>query len=187
MDLSTRARARAFLDSIKRIYSDIGGFDGLDWNNYEGSQLPNTDQMIWVSQQLKTTYGSGFVITSPPAPWRAADVIHCRRMIDAGVMDLVSPQYYDGPGLAARDYIVTSVNDWVIKMGSASKVGVGFGLNPNANNYSTQSSILGAWATLVARHPSLRGAFNWDMPTDENLSWAFGKVVSRKIMPGGPR
>ena len=30
--LDTRARTQAFVNSIKQIYSDLGGFDGLDWN-----------------------------------------------------------------------------------------------------------------------------------------------------------
>jgi chitinase len=176
VDISTRARAEAFLDSIKRIYGELGGFDGLDWNNYEGAQQPDTDQMIWISLQLKAAYGQSFAITSPPAPWRPADVTHCKAMIEAGVMDMVSPQYYDGPGLAEEGYIVKSVNEWVARMGDASRVGVGFGL-ANAVNFSTRAAVEGAWKTLAARHPKLRGAFNWDMPTDEGLGWSFANYV----------
>lgn len=186
VDLSTRARARAFLDSIKRIYGDLGGFDGIDWNNYEGDQQPNTDQMIWISQQLKATYGQNFAITSPPAPWRPTDVTHCRAMIDAGVMDMVSPQYYDGPGLAAEGYIVNSVNGWVARMGDASRVGVGFGLASVAN-YSTRAAVEGAWKTLAALHPDLRGAFNWNLRTDEGAGWPFANNVGPLVMIGAPR
>lgn len=181
VDISTRRRAQAFLDSIKRIYGELGGFDGLDWNNYEGEQRPNTDQMIWISQQLKAAYGPSFAITSPPAPWRPADVYHCKAMIDAGVMDMVSPQYYDGPGLAEEGYIVNSVNEWIARMGDAGRVGVGFGL-ANAANFSSRATVEGAWKTLAARHPGLRGAFNWDMPTDEGLGWPFANDVSPVVM-----
>lgn len=185
VDLSTRTRAVAFLDSVQRIYGDLGGFDGLDWNNYEGEQQPNTDQMIWISQQLKALYGQSFAITSPPAPWRPADVAHCRAMIDAGAMDMVSPQYYDGPGLAGEGYIVNSVNDWVARMGDASRVGVGFGLS-SADNYSTRDAIEGAWRTLAARHPALRGAYNWNITTDERMGWPFANTVGPVVMADAP-
>lgn len=185
VDISTRTRAQAFLDSIKRIYGDLGGFDGLDWNNYEGGQQPNTDQMIWISQQLKATYGQSFAITSPPAPWRPEDVTHCKAMVDAGVMDMVSPQYYDGPGLADESYIVNSVNEWVARMGDASRVGVGFGL-ANAVNFSSRAAVEGAWKTLAARHSRLRGAFNWDIPTDESIGWPFANSVGPLVRVGAP-
>ncbi|MEV4900701.1 glycosyl hydrolase family 18 protein [Citricoccus sp. NPDC055426] len=181
VDLSTRLRAQTFLDSIKRIYGELGGFDGLDWNNYEGEQQPDTDQMIWISQQLKTTYGQDFAITSPPAPWRPADVRHCKAMIDAGVLDMVSPQYYDGPGLADEKHIVESVNEWVAIMGDSSRVGVGVGL-ANATNYSTHATVEGAWKTLAGRHPQLRGAFNWNISTDERMGWPFANYVGPLMM-----
>ena len=185
VDISTRARAQAFLDSIERIYGELGGFDGLDWNNYEGDQQPNTEQMIWVSQQLKTLYGQDFAITSPPAPWRAVDMAHCRAMIDAGVLDMVSPQYYDGPDLAAENYIVRSVDEWVVRMGDAGRVGVGFGLS-NAANYSTRAVVEGAWKTVAARHPGLRGAFNWNVAIDESLGWPFATDIGPLVSLGAP-
>ncbi|PPB49734.1 hypothetical protein C4K88_08685 [Arthrobacter pityocampae] len=183
VDLSTRPRAQAFLDSIRRIYGDLGGFDGLDWNTYEGEQQPATDQMIWISRQLKSFYGQSFAITSPPAPWRPADVAHCRAMIDAGALDMVNPQYYDGPGLAAENYIVASVGEWVARMGDAGRVGVGFGLG-RAADYSTLAAVSGAWRTLQATHPSLRGAYNWDLATDEGMGWPFANEVAPLVMTG---
>lgn len=185
VDLSTWPRAQTFLDSIKRIHADLGGFDGLDWNTYEGEQQPNTDQMIWVSQQLKATYGHSFAITSPPAPWRPADVRHCKAMMDAGVLDLVSPQYYDGPGLADEAYIVESVNEWVAAMGDSSRVGVGVGV-ASAANYSTHAAVERAWKTLATRHPQLRGAFNWNLPTDEGMGWPFANYVGPLVMSLAP-
>ncbi|WP_052274163.1 LysM peptidoglycan-binding domain-containing protein [Arthrobacter sp. L77] len=181
VDLSTRARAQAFLDSIKRIHGDLGGFDGLDWNNYEGGQRPDTEQMIWVSLQLKSTYGKDFAITSPPAPWRPDDMTHCRAMIDAGVMDMVSPQYYDGAGLTTEGYIVNSVNEWVARMGDAGRVGVGFGLGDAADR-SDQAVVEGAWKSLAARHPELRGAYTWDLPMDERMGWPFAENIAPLVM-----
>lgn len=186
VDLSTRTRSQAFLDSIKRIYSDLGGFDGLDWNNYEGSQTPNTTEMIWISKELKKLYGESFAITSPPAPWRAADLTHCKAMLDAGVMDMASPQYYDGPGLNDADFIIRSVSEWVTRMGDQARVGVGFGL-ANAANYSSLAQVTTAWKALVAKYPNLRGAFNWDMPTDENQGWLFANQVAPLVMQGAPK
>ncbi|NUL43982.1 hypothetical protein F7P69_02035 [Cellulosimicrobium funkei] len=181
IDLSTRTRAQTFLDSIQRIYGELGGFDGLDWNNYEGDQRPNTEQMIWISRQLKATYGQNFAITSPPAPWRPADIRHCKAMIDAGVLDMVSPQYYDGPGLADEDHTVESVNEWVALMGDSRRVGVGVGV-ARAANYSTHAAVESVWMILTTRHPQLRGVINWNISTDESMGWPFASHVGPMVM-----
>lgn len=187
LDLSTRERAQVLLDSIRRIHHELGGFDGLDWNTYEGEQLPDTEQMIWVSRQLKDLYGQDFAITSPPTPWRAADVQACRAMVEAGVLDLVCPQYYDGPRLAEASYIIDSVDDWVRAMGDPGRVGVGFGV-AHADDFSTIDTARGAWCSLSGRHPGLRGVYNWNLATDERGGWEFARevgplVVGRSVIP----
>lgn len=181
VDLSTRTRAQTFLDSVKRIYADLGGFDGLDWNTYEGDQLPDTEQMIWISTRLKEAYGPTFAITTPPAPWRPADLRHCRAMIEAGVLDLASPQYYDGPGLADEHHIVASVNEWVQQLGDPRRVGVGFGV-ADAPHYSSRAAVEGAWRQLSAQHPTLRGAFNWEISHDREAGWPFAEHVAPLVM-----
>ncbi|QCU77654.1 hypothetical protein E7744_05135 [Citricoccus sp. SGAir0253] len=181
VDLSTRARAQAFLDSVLRIYGDLGGFDGLDWNTYEGDQQPNTEQMIWVSRELKARFGQDFAITTPPAPWRQVDVAHCRAMVEAGVLDMVSPQYYDGPGLATEAHIVRSVTEWVARMGDASRVGVGFGLATRPQ-YSSRATVRAAWEILAGRHPGLRGGFNWNLATDEGMGWPFAEQIAPRMV-----
>ena len=182
VDLSTRARSQAFLDSVRRIYDRLGGFDGLDWNTYEGRQIPNTSEMIWVSQQLRTIYGSKFAITTPPAPWREIDLTHCRRMVQEGVLDLVSPQFYDSPYAADARSIVEAVERWANGIGDITKLGLGFGLNPGAYNYSTISTITQAWAASLQGFAGLRGAYNWDIATDERLGWAFARTCAPVIM-----
>ena len=57
------------------------------------------DEMVWISQQLKERYGSAFAVTFAPAPWRSMDRTSAGALHRAGVLDLVSPQYYDLAGL----------------------------------------------------------------------------------------
>ena len=60
----------------------------------------------------------------------------CHAMCDAGVLDFVAPQYYDMSG-PPRDqdarirYAVAASHEWLSVMhGSASKLGLGYGITP---------------------------------------------------------
>ena len=79
MSFPNRGKSQAFLDSVGDLYQQLGGIDGLDWNTFEGSQAPDTSEMIWISQTLKATY-PGFIITAPPAPWNTVDQTFCAQM-----------------------------------------------------------------------------------------------------------
>src|SRR5206468_3630413 len=57
----SRAKSQTFVTSVTGLIDSWGGLDGLDWDSYE-SQTPDTNEMIWISQQLKNKYGSGFLI-----------------------------------------------------------------------------------------------------------------------------
>ena len=192
--LSSRTRSQAFLDSVSAIYTQLGGFDGLDWNNYEGEYPPNPTEMIWVSQQLKARYGTTFAITTPPAPHRATDKALVQAMAKAGVLDMASPQYYDwGDGLSSAAHIPyitgTSGNAypaWVARTGSAALTGVGMKHSGGTGTGMTVNDLVTAMKQLRAKYPTMRGGFVWELPQDEKQAWAFAKQVGPILNPSGP-
>jgi hypothetical protein len=61
-----QTRADNCVASIISIISTLGEIDGIDWNNFElGGSDP--EWMTYASLKLKDYYGSGFIISAPPA------------------------------------------------------------------------------------------------------------------------
>jgi hypothetical protein len=180
MSFPTRAKSQAFLDSVVALYASFGGIDGIDWNTFEGSQAPDTSEMIWISQQLKARY-PGFLITAPPAPWNAVDKTFCDQMVRAGALDYCAPQYYDGPGLAVPSYVEMNVGEWVTLLGEDHVV-VGFGVWDQPN-YMTIDQAIETWKSVAASHPGLHGAFDWQIDVDEASGWSFGTRVGPLVAP----
>jgi len=171
---ANRERSQNFIDSIVNIYDQLGGFDGIDWNNYEGSISASTEEMIWISLELKRMF-PGFMITTPPAPWRAADLEFSKAMVQAGALDYAAPQYYDGPGLNDPSFVVDNIAKWVNALG-AEHVVVGFGVSEEAN-YMTIDQVVTAWNQVKAKYPTIRGAFNWEIHKDESNGWEFANTL----------
>jgi hypothetical protein len=175
-----RTKSQTFVDSVASLYTQLGGFDGLDWDSYEGSDMPDTSEMIWISQTLKTMY-PGFLITTPPAPWSTVDQTFCSQMVAAGALDYAAPQYYDGPGLAVQSYVVPNVDTWVSLLGE-SHVVVGFGV-ANETNYMTIAQAVATWDAVAMNHPGIRGAFDWEIDTDQSTGWPFADQVGPLVNP----
>jgi chitinase len=180
MTFPTRAKSQAFVDSIAAIYTQLGGFDGLDWDTYEGISA-DTSEMIWISQQLKAKY-AGFLITTPPAPWNPVDQTFCKAMLDAGVLDYAAPQYYDGPNLATQSYIVPNVATWVSLLGPTHVV-VGFGIDAGVTNYMTKDEAISTWNAVEAATPTILGAFDWQINTDLAQGSPFAEGLALVINP----
>ncbi len=180
MSFPNRAKSQTFVNSVAAIYRQLGGIDGMDWNTFEGSQAPDTGEMIWISLELKRLY-PGFLISAPPAPWNNIDKEFCRAMVAAGALDYAAPQYYDGPGLNQPAYVVDNVKQWVSLLG-ANRVVVGFGIN-NATNYMSKDQAITTWKQVKANHPDIRGGFDWQINTDEEQGWPFANGVGPLINP----
>ncbi len=180
MSFPTRAKSQAFVASIAALYTQFGGFDGLDWNTFEGSQSPDTSEMIWSSLQLKSMY-PGFLVTAPPAPWNPVDQTFCQAMAQAGALDYAAPQYYDGPNLAETSYLVGNIDTWVGLIG-ADKVVVGFGIW-NQPNYWAIGDAITAWNAVQAKYPTLRGAFDWTIDIDQSQGWTFADALGPLVNP----
>jgi chitinase len=183
LNINTRAREDAFVASIVEIHDRLGGFDGLDWN-IESSDLPVAN-MVSASQRLKQRFGSDFAITTPPAPWRAAEMTFVRALRDAGALDLVTPQYYDLTGLnteaARRDHAVNNIGQWVTAAGGADKVGFGFRNVGAASETMSVASSVQVWQEASARHPGLRGAMVWSIDLDRGINYRFARDMAAVI------
>lgn len=179
MSFPDRAKSRAFIDSIVALHRRFGGFDGLDWNTFQAAQRPDTAEMIWISLELKRRF-PGFIISAPPAPWNVADQRFCLDMLRAGALDYAAPQYYDGPNLADPEYVIANVARWVALLG-AEHVVVGFGIN-SAANFMSDTQVAATWRALRLRHPGLRGAFNWELDTDERQGWPFARKIGPLVL-----
>ena len=179
MSFPNRTKSQAFVDSVASWYTTFGGFDGLDWNTFEGNQTPDTSEMIWISLQLKQRY-AGFIISAPPAPWNSVDQAFCSAMVQAGALDYAAPQYYDGPDLATQDYMVTNVAEWVTLIG-ASKLVVGFGIWDQPN-YMSLADATSTWNALEKASPTLRGAFDWQIFTDLSQGSPFAAQLAPLIL-----
>ena len=180
MSFPNRGKSQNFVNSIVSIYNQLGGFDGMDWNTFEGSQSPDTNEMIWISLELKRLY-PGFIISAPPAPWNPVDKAFCQAMVNAGAMDYAAPQYYDGPGLNEPEYVVKNVAEWVALLG-AKHVAVGFGINTE-KNYMTRDQAISIWRQVKLNHPGIRGGFDWEINTDEQQGWPFANGVAPLMNP----
>lgn len=175
-----RTKSQTFVDSISALYDQLGGFDGMDWNTYEADQTPDTDEMIWISLELKRRY-PGFIITTPPAPWSQRDMAFCQAMVQAGALDYAAPQYYDGPGLDDPTYVANNIAQWVSLLG-AERVVVGFGIW-DAVNYMTVDEAATTWNMVKPAYPAIRGGFNWQIHTDEAAGWRFANRMGPLINP----
>jgi|GEM_PF-5378789 len=179
LNIGSPARRDAFVESVVGIYERLGGFDGLDWN-IESADLP-VREMVEASQALKARFGQGFAITTPPAPWRVEEMAFVEALRDAGVLDLVTPQYYDLTGLsteaARRDYAVETISRWVTAAGGADRVGFGFRNVGAASHTMTVESAVEVWERATARHPDLRGAMVWSIDLDRSIDYRFARDV----------
>jgi chitinase len=180
MSFPDRATSQTFVDSIASLYAQLGGFDGIDWDTYEGADAPDTSEMIWIGQTLKGMY-PGFLVTTPPAPWSTVDQEMASQMVAAGALDYAAPQYYDGPNLATQAYVVPNVDTWVAMLG-ANRVVVGFGVWDQPN-YMTIQQAVSTWNAVVANHADIGGAFDWQLDVDQTTGWPFAMQVGPLVNP----
>jgi hypothetical protein len=189
IDFHSRAVSRRLVDSVVAINKQFGGtlanpkIDGVDFNTFEADAVPNTDEYLWMFAELKRLFGSRFIITSPPAPWKQEDKQMVRAALAQGLMDYAAPQYYGGPQLSEPDYIISSVQHWIADVagGRADRITVGFGME-DLPNFSTIAQIQTAWDAVEAQSPSIRGAFVWQHRTDHDRGWAFATTINPRVL-----
>lgn len=189
INFHSRYVSQNFVDSIVAINRQFGGtlanpkIDGVDFNTFEAEAIPNTTEYLWMFAELKRRFGSNFIITSPPAPWKHQDKDMIRQAMAQGLMDFAAPQYYDGPGLSDPSYITANVREWVrdVAGGQARRIAPGFGME-SLPNYSTTAEIRSAWNTVEQEFPGIRGAFVWQHRTDYDRNWTFASNINPLVL-----
>jgi chitinase len=183
ISFSSRVESDRFVRSIRDVITALGGVDGVDLNTFEADAVPRSAEYAWIARQLKAEYGPRFAVTAPPAPWNQRDQQFCAEMVAAGLLDLCSPQYYDGPDLAVQDYVVGNIGEWVRLVGP-DRLCVGFGVDPSTpDRYMTPDRCASTWRAVDAAHAGLRGAFAWNVATDESTGWGFAGRVGALVAP----
>jgi len=192
IQLSTTSQANSFVSSFDQIYTALGGVDGVDWD-LESQATFTVSAVVVASQQLKAKYGASFAVTYCPAPWDSTARALTASLHSAGVLDLVSPQYYDLSGLSGEtakiSNLVSSIeNSWLPQVGGdASKIGFGYGIASVAGGETmTQASAVTCWNTLVAKYPTLRGIFAWEANGDLAQNWAFETTFAPLVIGTSP-
>lgn len=187
----TRTKSTNFVNSFKAICATLGGVDGIDYNNYEAGVGINIAEMIWISQQLRATYGPDFMITSPPAATNTGgapvnsismgspvDINFIGALKAVGLLTYVGPQYYDWdfyklPGS------VKGVNDqWVGRLGAEY---VCVGLSANYPNGLTLAECVREWTAIKAAYPNIRGVFCWTAQSNMNNANAWGSAMKAQL------
>jgi chitinase len=183
ISFTSRTESDRFLRSISGIVTALGGVDGIDLNTFEADATPRFAEYAWIARQLKTEYGPDFAVTAPPAPWNERDQQFCAEMAVAGLLDLCSPQYYDGPGLAVENYVIGNIAGWANLVGPE-RLCVGFGVDPSVpDRYMSPEQCASTWRAVDLAHPGLRGAFAWNVATDERTGWGFAGRVGALVDP----
>lgn len=182
---TTRTQSNNFIAGIQTIISQMGGVDGLDFNNYE--QLPPSqtiiNEIIFIAQSLKSIYGNNFAITTPPEPTDNTQYMELARQLDAqGLLTWVSPQYYDRTDVKSANVIFNFTARWISAVAQASQVVIGLG----AGNYNTGAATTLAEANrevdrVLSANPTLRGVFSWNANFDNQQGFAFGSNFWNKF------
>ncbi|TFY98654.1 glycosyl hydrolase family 18 protein [Ramlibacter rhizophilus] len=179
-----RTKSTNFVESIKVMYARLGGFDGLDFNNFEahilsaGNVAAVSTEMVWIASQLKALYGSEFAITAPPQPNSPEQQRLMADMAKAGVLDYAGPQFYDWSGFNAPGYIKGRVDTWVGLLGDKRTV---VGLSANYSNGPSMADCLREWDAAKAAHPGLRGMFCWSAQTQLAGGNAWAKEMAKRL------
>lgn len=203
--LDTQAKADAFIASVKSINVSLGGsgvikaIDGIDFNNFEGASSANQRAwMTYAAQQLKSYYGSDFLISAPPAAFGGGQDVSDRLMLatmyKGGALDWFCPQFYDPSDLNTTanvryylDFYNTAITvDGVSTQIPRNTIGIGFAIKSGAADTSRWSTTTAnsCYNTMTSEGKNQRGAFNWS--SEEDPTYLFATNVGPTINPDLP-
>lgn len=199
--INSQATADNFINSIKAENVLLGGsgttaaFDGIDWNNFEGSQAGTASPawMTYCGVQLKAYYGSDFLVTAPPAPEytsgpgsASAQVVSDRlllaTMYQGGALDWFCPQNYDnaesyGEVIFTRQKYQeeVTVNGQPVTLPS-SVIGIGFRVG-GAGQWATNSAAATAFTDAVTAGYAPKGGFVFSANNNATNGSGFATTV----------
>ena len=190
--VSTAQRTAAW-NSIQTIITNLGGVDGLDFNNFEGrdpSTLVNylnsgnannfKANMLWIAQQARTAYGANFAITTPASPNETLQQEFAQHLKTNNHLTYAAPQYYDWSGFNAAGYIKGRTDTWVTLMGG-DQTKVGLGLSANYPNGPSLSDCIREWDAVKAAYPNIRGMFCWNAQTNLSGGNVWGSTMKARL------
>jgi hypothetical protein len=167
--------------AVVNLNTALGGtlvapaIDGLDFNTYEGQAMSAND-VTWYSymgKKLKTTFGSSFIISTPPGIENAY-INFCRDWYNAGGLDIALPQYYDNANNVLYNTIVGQTN-YALTQLPGQAVGVGFAAN---YDYGTGETLATCQSVCTDIGNRIRGVMEWESRGDGiNHGWTFSSTV----------
>lgn len=178
----TRAKSQNFVASFQDMYAEFGALDGCDFNNYEAGITPSITEMVWIAGRLKELYGNNFICSTPAGPNYTFDQDMCRAMMDAGVLDIANPQYYDWSGYREEGFVrIRNNREWVrgVARGDASRIVVG--LSANYANGLSLSECIREYDAIKAEYPAIRGAFCWNAQTNIAGGNLWGSTMKARL------
>ena len=179
-----RSKSTNFVNSFKAIADQLGGVDGIDFNNYEAGIVTSDNyaavsaEMVWIAQQLKAAYGSNFAVTSPPQPNDTLQQSLMKALKDAGVLTYAAPQFYDWNGFNAVGYISNAINTWSALLGEDN---VAVGMSANYGNGPSLDDCAREWSTIKGAHTGVRGMFCWSAQTNLQGNNAWGSAMKASL------
>ncbi|HEY1228160.1 MAG TPA: hypothetical protein VGF26_12665 [Ramlibacter sp.] len=179
-----RTKSTNFVNSFKAIADQLGGVDGIDFNNYEAGIVTSDNydavsaEMVWIAQQLKAAYGANFAVTSPPQPNDTLQQSLMKALKDAGVLTYAAPQFYDWSGFNAEGYISNSINTWSALLGEGN---LAVGMSANYGNGPSLDDCAREWSTIKGAHAGVRGMFCWSAQTNLQGRNAWGSAMKAAL------
>ena len=179
-----RTKSTNFVNSFKAIADQLGGVDGIDFNNYEAGIVTSDNydavsaEMVWIAQQLKAAYGANFAVTSPPQPNDTLQQSLMKALKDAGVLTYAAPQFYDWSGFNAEGYISNSINTWSALLGEGN---LAVGMSANYGNGPSLDDCAREWSTIKGAHGGVRGMFCWSAQTNLQGRNAWGSAMKAAL------
>lgn len=174
----TRQQSMNLLNSIIPIINGLGGVDGIDFQNYNGTLtgLSLSTEAIFIAQQLKAQYGSSFAIVLSLRQDLAQAAVRtlAADMAAANCLTWVQCLFLN----ASVNKTANVVSDKVISFAQGTpmigeKILIGFSANYDYVNNLTQAEVEREWDRALANIIGLRGVSCYNTELDAAASNTF--------------
>lgn len=194
-NFQNRTQSTNFVNSFQTFYTQFGGLDGCDFNNFEQLDFNSTfiTEMVWIAGQLRALYGPGFAITCAPAATRTGgppvngiamnngrDLSLCGALADNNLLTYCAPQFYDWSFYKQENTISQVTQQWIDRLG-ASKVIIGTAAGYDPTNSPTLAEAEREWSKTYATNPNLRGVMGWNARDNNTAGNQFGPAFYNRF------
>jgi len=156
-----------FVDGVMAINEHIP-LDGLDWD-LEGPAM-TTDDVVWISSELKNARGADFAITLAPNGSNVDHYIDVAVALEsAGALDAIGQQFYDA--VVSREAALGRIEQMLGAGIPEGKITIGMMVG-DADTYWTVAECVDAVTYLLGAHPGLRGGYLWEDGRPGTAEWA---------------